>query len=98
MHSDYESPVVGCEIPDTHLALGAEPWDEAQGGNLADILELARVPHVRAETQDHKADPTPQTQDQQADQDGCSSRACTRSLLGRQWPRAAILNSLSSAR
>lgn len=36
--------MVGCEIPDTHLALGAEPWDEAQEGDLGEILELARVP------------------------------------------------------
>lgn len=39
MHSDYESPMVGCEIPDTRLALGAELWDEAQGGDLGEILE-----------------------------------------------------------
>ncbi|RMB88905.1 hypothetical protein DUI87_34749 [Hirundo rustica rustica] len=37
------------EIPDIHLALGAEPWDEAQEGDLGEILELARVPSVTAE-------------------------------------------------
>lgn len=47
VRSDCESPMVGCEIPDTHLLLGAEPWDEAQEGDLGVILKLARVPCVR---------------------------------------------------
>lgn len=48
MHSDCDSPMAGCEIPDIHLPLRAERWDEAQEGDLGEIMELARVPHVRA--------------------------------------------------